>query len=57
MIIKEITKVIIYYPQVFLQECIYTPICNRRLLLDDIISTDNDPECESEEEEFNEDIV
>ena len=57
MIIKEITKVIIYYPQVFLQECIYTPICNRRLLLDDIISTDNDPECESEEEEFNEDTV
>ena len=48
---------ITYYPQVFLEECRYTPMNNRRLLLDDLELTDNEPESESEEEEFNENTV
>ena len=45
---------ITYHPQVFLEECRYTLMNNRRLLLDDLELTDNEPESESEEEEFNE---
>ena len=48
---------IIYY-QVFLEECRYTPMINRRLLIDNIELTDNEPDSDSEsEEEFNENTV
>ena len=47
-----------FSPQVFLEECRYTPMNNRRLLLDDLILNDNEPDSESEsEEEFNENTV
>ena len=46
---------VIYYPQVFLEECKYTPVINRRLCLDETDLSENEPELESEsEEEFNE---
>ena len=46
---------IFYYSQVFLEECRYIPMNNRRLLIDEIVLSDNEPEIETEsEEEFNE---
>ena len=41
---------IIYYPQVFLEGCRYTPMSNRRLLLDDFKFNNTEPESESKEE-------
>ena len=55
---KDNKDCIIYYPQVFLGECRYTPMINRRLLLDETDLLNNEPETESEsEEEFNENIA
>ena len=45
---------ITYHSQVFLEECRYTPMNNRRLLLNGFVLADSEPESESEEEEFNE---
>ena len=52
---KDNKNDIIYYAQVLLEECRYTTMINRRLLLDNFDLSDNDPDSESEsEEEFNE---
>ena len=49
---------IIYYRQVFLEECRYLPRTNRRLCIDNINLPNNDAEIEGEsEEEFNKNIV
>ena len=49
---------IIYYPQVFLEECRYILMTNRRLLIDNIESSDTEPDSQSDsEEEFNENTL
>ena len=45
-----------YYPQVFLQHCRYTFLCNNILIHEAFDFTDTEPESESEEQ-FNEDTV
>ena len=46
-----------YYPQVFLQHCKYTFFANNKLIHEALDFTYTEPEIESEEEEFNENIV
>ena len=49
---------ITYSLQAFLGECRYTLMYSRRLFIDDIELTDNEPDSESEsEEEFNSDTA
>ena len=49
---------ITYSLQAFLEECRYTLMYSRRLFIDDIELTDNEPDSENEsEEEFNSDTA
>ena len=47
---KDNKEDVIYYPQVFLEECRYIPMINRRLLLDETNLSDNEPQKESKSE-------
>ena len=56
--IKDKKDDIIYYPQLFLDQCAYNRFINKVIFHSDLEFTDTEPESESEsEEEINESIV
>ena len=51
-------KDIKYYPQVLIEECVYRPFPNKKLINSDLIFTDSEPDDNDEpEEEINENTV